>query len=120
MRDLGVSRLCAGHDLKARVEVDHGGRELLQDACVTFHLCGSVRDLRVQGLCTHHSLLKIRPIDREGQIGIVGLEPLDIRKRRILQLDQEFLAVVRRDQIDREAHPFGFMTVHANAEEVEE
>jgi hypothetical protein len=45
MCDLGGSRLRAGHDLKARVEVDHGQSELRQDTCVTFYLRGSVRNL---------------------------------------------------------------------------
>jgi hypothetical protein len=63
-----------GHNLKTRVEVDHGRGELLQDACVTFHLGGAIRDLRLQRLGAHHRLFEISAIDRERQVRLVGQE----------------------------------------------
>lgn len=89
--------LCAGHDLKARVEVDHSGRELLQDACVALNLRGPVSDLRLECFCAQHRLLEIGTIDGERQVGLVGKKALNVGKCRVLKLNQEFLAVVRRD-----------------------
>ena len=54
-----VLRFCARHDFKARIEVDHGRGELLQYADVALHLCGPVRNLRVERLRAHHRLLEI-------------------------------------------------------------
>ena len=55
MYHLGFPGFGAGHDLKARVEIDHHRSKLFQDACVTFHLRGSVRNLRFEKSSTPSS-----------------------------------------------------------------
>ena len=54
------------------------------------------------------------------RFGLLGLETLDVGERRVLKLDDELLAVVRRDEVHREAQALGLAAVHANGEEVEE
>ena len=108
------------HDFKARVEVDHGRGKLVQDACVALHLRSAVGNLSLERFCTHHRLLQIGAIDREGQVGLFGLITLDVGERGVLQLDDELLAVVRRDEVDCEPHAFSLAAVHADAQEVEE
>ena len=60
----------------------------LQDARIAFDLGGAVRDLGFQRLRAHHRLLEVGAIDGEGQIGLVGLEALDVGERGVLQLDR--------------------------------
>ena len=43
------------------------------------------------------------------------LESCDVGQRRVLQLDNEFLAVVRRDQVDGEPHALGLAAVQRMA-----
>ena len=64
-----------------------------RDACVALHFCGSIRNLRIERFRARHRLLQIRAIDRERQVWLRGLEPLDVRERGIFQLDDELLAV---------------------------
>ena len=77
-------RLRAGHNFKAWVEVDHGRSKLLQNAWVTFYLCCSVRDLRIESFRTHHCLLQIRAFNGEGQIGLFGKKAHNVGERGIL------------------------------------
>ncbi len=72
------------------------------------------------GLDAHHRLLQIRAVDRQAQVGLLGQEPGQVGERRVVQLDHELLAVVRRDQVHGELHPLGLAAVHADAQEVEE
>jgi hypothetical protein len=89
-------------------------------ACIAFHLRGSVRNLGFQRFFSGHRKFQVGTIDREGQVGLARKESLDVRERGILQFDDELLAVVRRDQVDCEPHPFRLAAVHADAQEVEE
>ena len=56
----------------------------------------------------------------EGQIGVVGLEAGNVGERRVAQFNHELLAIVGRDQIDRELQSLGLAGVHLDAQEVEE
>jgi hypothetical protein len=72
---------------------------MLQDACVTLDLGCPIGDLGLQGLGADHRLFEIGAIDREGQVGLVRQKPPDVGERRIFELDNKFLVVVRRDQV---------------------
>ena len=61
----------------------------------TFAVSG--RNLRFERFRTHHRLLQIGAIDREGQVGIAGDEAFDVGECGVLHFDNEFLAIVRRD-----------------------
>ena len=121
MRDLGGPRLRAGHDLEARVEVDHGRGELLQ---------GSLRRLPPSrfrprsGLRASSSpiivLLEVRPIDRERQVGVIGLEARDIGERGVLNSTMNFSPLSGVTRLIVKRMPSAFAAVHANSEEVEE
>jgi hypothetical protein len=63
---------------------------------------------------------QVRPIDGEGQVGVLRLEARDVVERGVLKLDQEFLTVVGGDDVDGEAHPLGLTAVHAYPQEVQE
>src|SRR5215469_474944 len=103
MRHLKSSALSTRRDFKARVEVDHERGKLFQNFDVAHCLCGSVRNLRLQRFRSHHRAFQIGPVDRQDQVGLAGKESLDVRKRRVVHLDQEFLVIVRRDQVDGES-----------------
>jgi hypothetical protein len=60
------------------------------------HFGGSIFDLSFESFRAHHGLLQIGAIDGEGQVGLVGLEALDVGEPGILQLDDKLFAVVRR------------------------
>ena len=64
LRALGFS---TRHDLKARVEIDHGRGKLFQDACVALHLRGAVGNLSLERFRTHHRVLQVGAVYREGQ-----------------------------------------------------
>jgi hypothetical protein len=108
------------HDLKARIEVDQSRGKLVQDACIAVHLRSAVGNLSLQRFCSHHRLLQVGPVYREGQVGFFGLITLDVGERGVLQLDDELLAVVRRDEVDCEPHTFSLAAIHTDAQEVEE
>src|SRR5271157_195575 len=117
--DLHWPGLGPRHDLKARVEIDHRRCELLQDICIAFKLRRPVRNLGFERFRPHHGLLQVGAVDRERQIGLLSLEALDVGERRVLKLDDELLAVVRRDEVHRETQVFSLAAIHANGEEVE-
>ena len=119
MRD-GAPAAGTGHDLEAGIEVDHGRRELRQHADIALDLRRAVGDLRLQGLRAHHRQLEVGAVDGQGQVGVRRLKALDVGQRRVLHLDDEGLAVVRRDEVDGEAQALGLAAVHADAEEVQE
>src|SRR5271166_3078022 len=101
-------RFCARHDFKARVKIHHRGGEFGKDPDIAFRLGRSVLDLRFERFDTHHRLLDIGAVEREGQVGIAGKETLNVGERSIFQLDGKLLPVVGRDQVDCEPHAFRF------------
>ena len=120
LRDAGVPDLGAGQDLEARVEVDHRRGELGEHGRVAVDL-RAAGDLGLERLLARHDLLEVGAVDRERQVGLGRRgSPAMFVERRVLQFDDELLAVVRRDQVDREPHPLRLAAVHADAEEVEE
>ena len=93
--------LCGGsrHHLETRIEIDHGRRQLRQDADVACDLRGAIGNLRRKGLCSHHGLFEIRAVDGQRQVGLFGLEAGDVGQRGVVQLDDEFLAIVGRSVV---------------------
>ena len=90
-------------DFEARIKDHQGGSRLAEDAGITFHFRCTVCDLRLHGLYTHHGLLEIRAVDKEGQIGIVREIAFDIGQRCVGQLNEELFAIVRRNQVNGES-----------------
>ena len=80
---------------------------------------GAVLDLGLERLGSDHRLLKVRSVDREREVGHRGKKTRQVRKGGILELDNELLTVVGRDQVHCERHPLRFAAAHPNAEEVE-
>ena len=120
MREVCRSPRCARHDFKARIEVNHRRGELLEEGDVSLCLAGPVRDLGLEFLCAHHRLLQVRAVDGQRQVRFLSEVPLDVRQGCVFQLDQELLAVVGRDEVDRESHSLGLAAVHTDGEEVQE
>src|SRR5262249_181686 len=103
MRHLKSPALSTRRDFKARVEVAHQRGHLFQNFDVAHCLSGSIRNLRLQSFRSHHRAFQIGPVDRQDQVGLAGKESLDVHKRRVVHLDQEFLVIVRLDQVDGES-----------------
>lgn len=87
MRDSSGHRLRPRHDFKAWIKVHPGRGELLEDADIALDVCGAVRNLVFQGFRAHHRLTKVRPIDGECQVRLLGLEARDVGDGRIFKFE---------------------------------
>ena len=90
------------------------------DLGVALGLGRAVFDLGAQALHPHHDGFQITAVDGDREVRIIGQEALDVGQGGVSQFDDEFLAVVRRDQVDGEVHALSLARVHADADEVQE
>ena len=105
-------------NFEAEVELDQHGLELLIRFSVALQLGLAALDLLIEADSPHHGLFQVITVNGHGQVGIHGLEPLDVGQCGIAQLYHVLLVIVGRDQVDGKLDPLGLFTVEPDPKEI--